>query len=109
MDVKGKGKGVGNKNGRRGGKSSGDCGRGKEKGEVVMVDGYSFVKSTLADVDEARSHQGGGGRGANSGIKKDVETNYDVPSVEEYRGRITCDLQTFELFQEREMRESAAP
>lgn len=108
VDVKGRGKGGGNKSERRGGKSSGDCRREKEEGEVIMVDGYWFVKSTLADVNEARSHQGGGGRGAISGGDEDLETKDDVRSVEESRGKSTCDLQTFKVFQEREMRGSAA-
>lgn len=72
---------------RWGKEASGDCGRGEREREVVVMDGYSFVKSALADVHDSRSGPDGEG-GSN--------------------GRTTCDLQTFETFSKREMRGSGS-
>ena len=102
--VKGKAKGNGNNNGKRGSEGSGDYRRENEEERVVMVDGYSIVKSALAEVNHAHSRQGGGAAAAVSGGDIDVGINNDVQAVEESKGRSTCDSQTYETLLKREMR-----
>ena len=102
--VKGKGNGEGNKDGRRGSEGSGDCRRENMEEGVVVVDGYSIVKSTLAEVNHAHSRQGGGEAAAVSGGHIDAGINNDVQAAEESKGRSTCDLQTYDTLLKREMR-----
>ena len=103
--VKGEGKGERIKNGRRGSEVSGNYRREKEEEDIVMVDGFSIVKSALAEIKHAHSRQGGGAAAVadgevNMGIKDDMR------AAEESKGTGTCDLQTYETFIKHGMRGS---